>query len=227
MDGTRIPLPAVLLFLAPCVALWSHAGDGAFGAAVTDYSEGRAIEVGGDRVKRYEYRDTFTEPWYLEDATIDGLSCLRRDGSAPALHIESPPSRRRRVSLTYHFTSPFHTKELNASLEGSIQGSLGDSIELSLSGDGEHFVHATRASGRKAGNPFCLTAVASHRLDGRSFWVRIAATLGPESRATLELFRVRGRVKPPEQPEVALSPSVVSERGAGAWERGSAGAWHP
>jgi len=173
-----------------------------------DRAEGHPIEVGGDRVKRFEYRETFEQQWFIGDPTIEGVSCLRWDPAASALHIEGRGGRRRRVVLTYHFSSPWHTKELISELEGSIQGTREDCVELSLSRDGRRFIHPARALGRQDGNPFHLTDTASYRLDGEEWWVRIAATVAPRSRCTLTLFRANCRTKPPGRQEVALAPAT-------------------
>jgi len=172
-----------------------------------DRSEGQGVEVGGDRVKRYEYIDSFHELWCIDDPTIEGVSSLRWDGAVPALHIEGRPPERRRVSLTYRFASPFDMKELIVELEGDIQGAKGDRIELAISYDGESFLHPAHAYGRAGGNAFHLTTTASYRFDGPTFWVRVQADLAPQGRATLTRFKTSCRVKPPGRPEVALSPA--------------------
>jgi len=170
-----------------------------------DHSQGQAIEVGGDRVKHYEYRESFQGQSCVDDPAVEGVSCLRWDASAPALWIEGREAGQRRVTLTYHFACPYDTKELSAELMGEIQGSRNDYVELALSRDGQQFGHAARAYGRSDGNPFHLSSVPSHRFDVPTFWIRISAEVTSQSRIALRLFRAWCRVKPPETPQVALS----------------------
>ena len=174
--------------------------------AAGDRSSGQPIEMGGDRVLRFIYCDTFAEPWFAEDAAIEGVSCLSWDGSAPALHFEGRGPERRRVSLTYHFTAPYDAKELVTHVQGVIHGGTGDRVELTMSANGRDFIHPARAWGRAAGNEFHLMSAAGYQFDRQSFWIRVAADLAPGARVTLQEFTANCRVKPPGRPEVALAP---------------------
>ncbi len=168
-----------------------------------DRSEGGPVEVGGDSWARYEYCDTFGAAWHREDATIEGLSCLRWDPGASRLELRGS-RHRRRVSLLYHFVSPYVMKDTVAELTGEIEGEGSDRIELALSPDGEHFGHAVGAFGCEGGNRFLLTTNASERFHTRGFWVRLRGELSPEGVVRLRRFRLANRVKPPGRPEVAL-----------------------
>jgi hypothetical protein len=176
----------------------------------TDRSEGRAIEMVPGERKRFIYDAAFRGARSVEDPAIEGVSCLRWDDSAPALHIEGRGPGRRRVSLTYHFTAPYDAKEMVTDVQGVITGTTGDVVEMTMSADGRTFIHPARACGRAQGHLFHLSAAASYRFDGPRFWVRIVADVAPGSRVTLEQFRVNCRLKPPERPEVALATLPAS-----------------
>ena len=169
-------------------------------------SEGGPVEIGGNRVARYEYRDTFGEPWHREDATIEGMDCIRWDGGSSTLEIRGT-SERRHVSLRYHFVSPYVVKDVLSELEGEIQGGPSDRVEVSMSPDGKEFGHAVGAFGRATPNEFRLTTNGSRKFHACGFWVRIAAELAPRSRVRLTGFRTACRIKPPGRPEVALEPA--------------------
>ncbi|MBM4038034.1 MAG: hypothetical protein FJ290_05925 [Planctomycetes bacterium] len=173
--------------------------------AGVDRSPGQPVEMGGDRVLRYVYRDTFGEAWFAEDAAIEGLSCVRWDGAARALHLEGRGAQPRRVSLTYHFAAPYDAKELVTEVQGVVQGGRADCVEFTMSTDGKEFIHPARAWGRAEGNAFHLMSAASYQFDRPSFWIRIAADLAPGSRVTLNEFVANCRMKPPGRREVTLS----------------------
>jgi len=195
--------PLVALVSSPFGAAWRSAHSG------RDRTTGRPVEIGGDRVRRFIYRDTFDEPLFLTDASIDGLHCVRWDSESKSLILAGRSAERERVSLTYRFTAPYDAKELVAEAEGAIEGSTRDRVELSLSLDGKRFVLPARAFGRVGGNAFCLTTTASYRFDGpRGFWLRVTAELGPGSRVVLRRIEVNCRVKPPGRPEVMLVPDI-------------------
>lgn len=194
--------PLVALATSPFAATWRSQPSAA------DRTKGRPVEIGGDRVRRFIYCDTFREPWCLEDAAVEGLSGLRWEPQAPALLLEGHGPGRRRIRLTYRFTAPYDAKELVAGLEGEIAGSLCDRVSLALSLDGQHFILPARACGRPGGNPFHLTTTSSYYFDGPGFWIRVEADLQPGSRVVLRRFAANCRVKPPGRPEVALSPDV-------------------
>lgn len=166
---------------------------------------GQPIEMGGDRVLRFNYCDTFSEPWFAEDPAIEGTGCLRWDPSAPALWLEGRGPQRRRVSLTYRFTALYDAKELVTEVQGIVRGGRGDCVELTMSTDGRTFIHPARAWGRPEGNPFRLTAAASYQFDRPGFWIRIAADLAPGSSVALSQFKAACRVKPPGTPAAVLS----------------------
>jgi len=163
------------------------------------------VEVGGDRVKRFDYADHFRQQWFLDDATIVGVSRLRWLGREGVEIVGTNPQRE--VSLTYHFLGPWETRELVAELAGKITGQAGDYVELALSRDGKRFIHAARAYATPEGNPFHLTSVSSYRFDRERFWVRVTAVLSRGSAARLELVRANCRVKPPGLHVVSLGPS--------------------
>ncbi len=173
-----------------------------------DRSPGQPVEMGGDRVLRYIYRDAFGEAWFAEDAAIEGLSCVRWDGAARALLLEGRGAERRRVSLTYHFAAPYDAKELVTELQGVIQGGRADCVEFTMSTDGKEFIHPARACGRPEGNAFHLMSAASYQFDRSSFWIRIEADLAPAARVTLTEFVANCRMKPPGRREVTLSPDA-------------------
>jgi len=168
-----------------------------------DRWQGRPIEVGLRPDSGYEYRQTFGEADALDDPDIEGFEGVRWDRARSALNLEGGAGGRR-VSLRYHFSSPFQMKEMLGELEGEIRGPDGDWVELSLAPDGLAFGHAVRAYARPDGNPFCLSTVGNHKFDSEDFWVRISAQLGPDSRVALTSFRTACRIKPPARPEVAL-----------------------
>ncbi|HUT35549.1 MAG TPA: hypothetical protein VNE39_18820 [Planctomycetota bacterium] len=176
--------------------------------AGVDSTAGQPVEMGGDRVLRFVYCDTFAEPWFTEDAAIEGVSCLRWDSSAPVLHLEGRGPGRRRMSLTYHFTAPYDGKELVTSVQGVVRGGRADRVELTMSTDGKEFIHPARACGRAEGNAFHLTSAASYQFDRSSFWIRVAADLAPGARVSLSEFTANCRVKPPGRREVTLAPDA-------------------
>ena len=163
------------------------------------------VQMGGDRVKRFDYCDPFRQEWFLDDATVVGVSRLRWPGPQGLKVVGKAP--RRKVSLTYHFVGPWETRELVVELAGCVRGKGADFVELALSLDGKRFMHPARAYARAEGNPFHLTSVSNYRFDRESFWVRVTADLSPGSEAVLERFRVNCRVKPPGLHVVDLSPS--------------------
>ncbi|MFW6161691.1 MAG: hypothetical protein ACODAJ_02925 [Planctomycetota bacterium] len=170
---------------------------------VPSRSEGRPVEVGGDAWHHYRYRDDYREPWYREDATIEGLDAVRWDRGAGRLELSGGPGRRV-VSLPYHFVSPYVMKDTTAELTGTIEGDASDRVELALSPDGEQFGHAVKAFGGERPNRFLLTTNASTRYHTRGFWVRVRGELGPTAGVRLSCFQVINRVKPPGRPQVAL-----------------------
>ncbi|HPD17586.1 MAG TPA: hypothetical protein PLE19_21825 [Planctomycetota bacterium] len=194
--------PLVALATSPFAAAWRSQ------PTAVDRTKGRPVEIGGDRVRRFIYCDTFREPWCLEDAAVEGLNGLRWDPQAPALLLEGHGPGRQRLRLTYRFTAPYDAKELVASLEGEIAGSPRDRVSLALSLDGRDFILPARACGRPAGNPFHLTTTSSYYFDGLGFWIRVEADLQPGSRVVLRRFVANCRVKPPGRPEVTLTPDV-------------------
>ena len=221
--SVRKPLPGPLLAAAhwsllSSVSLWSlpwsecalpAPGRGSARPSVaraTDRSEGGPVEVGGDRWSRYEYRDNFGQPIHREDATVDGVSCVRWDREASRLELHGAPSRPS-VGLLYHFVAPYTIKDVVAELAGEIEGEGSDRIELALSPDGEDFGHAVGAFGREQANRFHLTTNASTRYHRCDFWVRVRGELSAGSCVRLTCFRLAGRVKPPGRPEVALEPA--------------------
>jgi len=169
-------------------------------------TEGGPVEVGGNHLDRYEYRDTFAEGWHREDATIEGGDRVHWDRSASTLEIRGAQEPRR-VSLCYHFVSSYVVKDIQSTLEGDIQGGPSDRVEVTLSPDGKTFGHAVGAFGRTTPNAFCLTTNGSRKFHTYGFWVRITADLAPTSRVRLTCFRTKSRIKPPLRPEVALSPA--------------------
>jgi len=215
----RLAVPASFLPVAGCLPLgapppvrrqsasvaydlsqvWKHMPEEA------DTLEAGPVEVGGDRVKRFDYADEFRHQWFLDDATIAGVSRVRWLGEAGVKILGGSP--RREVTLTYDFLGPWETRELVVELAGMVKGKAGDFVELAISRDGKRFVHPARAYGRPEGNPFRLTSVSSYRFDRERFWVRVSADLSPGSEAALEFFRVNCRVKPPGMRLVRLSPS--------------------
>jgi len=172
-----------------------------------DHSVGRVIEVGGRSDLGYEYHEHFNRPGALDDPAIESGSSLSLDPTTQALLIQGPESGRQRVTLSYRFTSPFPMKELVGELEGEIQGSEADAVQLMLSPNGREYGFAPHAYGRPNGNAFRLTTVGSDRFeDSHGFWVRIAADLGPKSSVVVRGFRTACRVKPPWRPQVTLQP---------------------
>jgi len=170
-----------------------------------DRSKGGPVEIGGNRGRRFDYRDSFAEPWYREDATIDGASRLSWDPASSTIELRGSDEPRP-VRLLYHFVSPYSVRDLLAELEGEIHGSRCDRIELALSADGERFGHCVGAFGRPEGNRFRLATNASTRFHTCGFWLRITGRLGPAGRVRLSAFRTTCRVKPPGRPTVALEP---------------------
>ena len=172
-----------------------------------DHPVGRIIEVGGRSDLGYEYYERFNGPNSLDDPAVEGGLSLSLDPTAQALVIQGPESGRQRVTLSYHFTSPFPMKELVSELEGEIQGSQADAVQLMLSPNGREYGFAPHAYGRAKGNVFRLTTVGSDRFENSTgFWVRIAAELGPKSSVAIRGFRAACRVKPPAIPQIALQP---------------------
>ncbi len=212
----RLAVPASFLCAAGCFPPPRSAGTPSAGRAY-DLSEvwqqmpeaadtlvAGPVEVGGDRVKRFDYTDHFRQQWFLDDATIVGVSRLRWLGREGLEIVGTNP--RREVSLTYDFLGPWETRELVAELAGKISGKAGDFVELALSRDGKQFIHAARAYATPEGNPFHLTSVSSYRFDRERFWVRVTAVLSRGSAARLELVRANCRVKPPGLHVVSLGP---------------------
>ena len=169
-------------------------------------SRGRPIEVGGSY--RFNYGGKFEGEASGSDAAIEGNGRLHWDSSARVLHIRGCREGDRRITLCYHFKSPYMMKDALSELEGEIAGSEGDRVELAFSRDGRSFSHAVRAFGREDGNPFLLTTNASQKHNGGELWVRITATLAPDSHVALSDFRTACRVKADER----IPTTVVARR---------------
>ena len=198
-DGTLLaavtPETAVVTDVGRAIAAPSSAVVPRPARPLIDRLDGRPIEVAAGKIQRFFYREDFRKGWFKRDATIDGYASVQWDRDRGALHIDGGPRERRRVTVRYHFVSPFSMKDPLTEVVGEIAGTLDDSIELALSYDGKTFNHPVRAWGAPDGNRFHLATEGNRCHRGGRFWVRIAADLGPQAHVALGSFYTMCRVK--------------------------------
>ena len=175
------------------------------------YTDGRPIEVAGDRENRFEFTERFDSVRFVTDATVRGFLNWRWDGECEELVAERRDGDVDVAELYYHFTSDFDMSRISAAFSGQVLENTDPPPALKLSVTGHNWPHATvatPAANLPAETELRVSAEDDAELGGRDLWVRVTCPVGGTRRAVLAIreLKVTCTVEPPARREIVLEP---------------------